>query len=292
MKLDLLKLLQEINTNYASVLGAIFSLILVVITLLYVILTYFQVKTSKDSVNISHQFLEQAEKQMKHSKVPMLVVEVDKTYGSPYFGEERRQLGINIKIRNIGDGPAIQTHVRMKLIYKYVEFNYYEELFEHTFVGNIGIGEEREADLHFETMKIEKMLEDLSISYAKNTFRVKNNPSKKAYAKPEISIEVIYSNFYGQFFKSHLIHPILGLISRGSEPDETNESDDVAAKMEGEEGGEEEGKKGKYIHDPSELKDDERFSLGLINPIFQTFSFNPLDSHEANQIIEKYKELA
>ncbi len=262
--------LKTVNDNYAAVLGVFLTSILLLITLIYVVLTHFQVKASNESVDLSRKFLEQAHKQLRHSNIPVLVPEVTETSGTGYFGKRRRQLHVTCKIKNIGAGPAIGVHTRIKLLYKHVDFQYHDEYAEYSFIGNIGINEERTAEMHFETRKIEKMIEDFTIAHAKNIYRVKNNPSQRAYPQTDISVELICSNVHGQYFRSYLVHPLGGIeaYERGRKEDQ-------------------------HIYWTSEesLGEDEPFELSLLNPIFQTFSFDPVDNQEAERFIARYREL-
>lgn len=262
--------IESINTRYASFLGVIFSVVLVMVTLIYVILTFYQVQASNRSVEVSQNLLKQTEKDLVFSTIPTVIPDVKETSGSPYFGDRRRQLGINVAVKNIGDSPALHVHTRIKLIYKHVEFEWKEQLYEYSFVGNLSAQEEKEADMHFETRKIEKMMEDFSIQHAKNVYRVKNNPSQSAYRGPDLSVEVVYSNVHGQYFKSHLVHPILAIEA----PERKDEEKGYV-----------------YMHDDEHIKDDESFKLVLINPIFQEFLFEPISNEEANRLIGNYRAL-
>ncbi len=262
--------LKTVNDDYAAVLGVFLTLILLLITLVYVFLTHFQVKASNESVDLSRKFLEQAHKQLRHSNIPVLVPEVTETGGTKYFGERRRQLHVTCRIKNIGDGPSIRIHTRIKLLYKYVDYHYHDEYAEYFFIGSIGANEERTAKMHFETRKIEKMIEDFTIAHAKNTCRVKNNPSQKPYPNTDISVELICSNVHGQYFRSYLVHPLGGInaYERGRKEDQKI-----------------------YWTSKEPLGEDELFELILLNPIFQTFSFDPVDSQEAERFIARYREL-
>lgn len=262
--------LKTVNDDYAAVLGVLLTSILLLITFMYVVLTHLQVKASKESVALSRRFLEQAHKQLRHSNIPVLIPEVTKTSGTRYFGARRRQLHLTCKIKNIGDGPAIRVHTRIKFVYKHVQFLYYDEYAEYSFIGNTGIGEERTAEMHFETEKIEKMIEDFAIAHAKNTFRVKHNPFQNPYPTPDFSVELIYANVHGQYFRSCLVHP-LGYI----EAYQRARKEDQRI----------------YWTSETPLGDDESFKLSFLNPIFQTFSFDPVDDPEAEEFMARYREL-
>ena len=250
-----IELLKSINNDYAAVLSTIFSLSLVIVTVIYVMLTYRQVQ--------------HLEMEHKISVVPTLIPEIIQTKGSEYFGD-RRQLSVKLKVQNIGDGPALRIYSKIKIKYNHVEFNDYDQLFEYSYLGSLASMKEDELEMHFETEKIEKMIEDLSIRHAKNTFRVKSNPSQNAYVGPFLMVELVYSNIHGQFFKTKYIREILGLIAY-----ERSEEKD------------------KHIFWTSggALKDDEPFEISLINPIFQSFDVAPLEINIANDFIGGYEKL-
>lgn len=265
-----LQILRQINDHYATILGTAFSFVLIIITAVYVILTYVQASATQESVRLNREFLAQAEKQLLHSRVPMLVAEIRKSHGSEYFGNRRRQLSVDWKLRNIGDGPAVQIHTRMKLQFSHAEFEDFDELYEHSFEGNLAPGEEKATEMHFETRKIEKMLEDFSIASAKNQARIRLNPQQSAYRGPKLHLEVVYSNVHGQFFKTKIVHPIACLRVK-------NRVDEQEQMV--------------YWFAEKPLQDNEKFELVMMNPIFSTFNFSPMDTSEAQAFIDRYREL-
>lgn len=266
-----LQALRTINDNYAAVLGTVFSLFLIVITAVYVVLTYLQAKSTQESVRINREFLAQAERQLTHSRVPMLVAEMTKAKGGAYFGDKRRQLRIDWKLRNIGDGPSVQIHTRMKLRYTHAEFDDYDEIFEHSFVGNLAPAEESMAEMHFETTKIEKMVEDFEIKYSKNSTRIKFNPRQAPFKGPHLEFEALYSNVHGQYFKTFCVFPLLCLRV------DTRTGTDKEKMV--------------YWFDDKPLQDDEEFELVPMNPIFSTFNFHAVTQVEGDAFIERYRNL-
>jgi len=261
---------RHINDHYAAVLGTGFSLVLIVITGIYVVLTYLQTRATKQSVQLNHEFLAQAEKQLLHSRVPMLVADMSESHGGAYFGEKRRQLGVDWTLRNIGDGPAIQIHTRMKLRFSHAKFKDFDETLEHSFQGNLAPAEEKSTHMHFETAKIETMLEDFGIAGAMNQARVNLNPRQSAYRGPELHLEIVYANVHGQFFKTDVVCPILCL--------RVNDREDEKEQM-------------VYWFAQKPLQDDEEFELVLMNPIFSRFDFSPLRIDEAQAFIDRYRAL-
>ena len=256
---NITELLKSINNDYSAVLSAIFSLLLLIITLIYVMLTYRQVQ--------------QLEKSHKISVIPTLVPDIVEAKGTEYFGDEkfrRRQLGVKCKVQNIGDGPALRIYSKIRFKYNYIDFKDYDELFEYSYLGYLASMEENELEMHFETIKIEKMIEDFSIKHAKNMYRVRVNPHHKVFLGPSLVIELVYSNIHGQFFKTVVGREISSLKAYNRNDEE---------------------KQHIFWSTEEELKDDEPFELTLMNPIFQSFEITPLENNAAIEFIEKYEKL-
>jgi len=259
------ELLKTINDDYSSLINVVLTFVLVTITVIYVILTNKIAKSSNDSVK-------EAQRQLSLSKVPVLMIDIGEATGTEYFGNNRRQLGVKIKTKNIGDSPAIKVYAQMSIEYKHIDFENIDELYEYTFIGNVGNGEEVEAEMHFETLKIEKMLEDLTICSTKNSFRVKNNSKQSAYEGPDLKLRLIYSNVHNEFFETEFKTEILSL--NAFKRDVEDEKDRFV-----------------FWFSDDKIKDDEPFKLMFKNPIFSSLEFNKIDISEAKRIADRYKEL-
>ena len=94
-----MELVNLIN-QYSGLLNVMVAFITAIITLIYVIFTYKQMKASQDSLKL-------AIKQFKVDKQPCIVYKTIKSEGTHCFYKQRRQLHINLKIENIGDAPVI-----------------------------------------------------------------------------------------------------------------------------------------------------------------------------------------
>ena len=95
----MMELVNLIN-QYSGLLNVMVAFITAIITLIYVIFTYKQMKASQDSLKL-------AIKQFKVDKQPCIVYKTIKSEGTHCFYKQRRQLHINLKIENIGDAPVI-----------------------------------------------------------------------------------------------------------------------------------------------------------------------------------------
>ena len=99
----MMELVNLIN-QYSGLLNVMVAFITAIITLIYVIFTYKQMKASQDSLKL-------AIKQFKVDKQPCIVYKTIKSEGTHCFYKQRRQLHINLKIENIGDAPAMSIYV-------------------------------------------------------------------------------------------------------------------------------------------------------------------------------------
>ena len=101
----MLEFIKIINSDYAGVLSLLSSLIMVVVTIIYVGHTKRQANYAKESAEL-------VAKQMKIDKQPCIVPYVTDSCGSAWDTTDytRMQLGFTIKLRNVGDSPAINVY--------------------------------------------------------------------------------------------------------------------------------------------------------------------------------------
>lgn len=101
----MLEFIKIINSDYAGVLSLLSSLIMVVVTIIYVGHTKRQANYAKESAEL-------VAKQMKIDKQPCIVPYVTDSCGSAWdtMDYTRMQLVFTIKLRNVGDSPAINVY--------------------------------------------------------------------------------------------------------------------------------------------------------------------------------------
>lgn len=101
----MLEFIKIINSDYAGVISLLSSLIMVVVTIIYVGHTKRQANYAKESAEL-------VAKQMKIDKQPCIVPYVTDSFGSAWDTTDytRMQLGFTIKLRNVGDSPAINVY--------------------------------------------------------------------------------------------------------------------------------------------------------------------------------------
>lgn len=203
--LDFIKI---INNDYADVLSLLASLIMVIVTIIYVVHTHRQVYYARQSAEL-------VGKQIKIDKQPCVVPNVVDSFGSAFDTSSyvRKQLGFDVKLKNVGDSPAIN-------IYTFADI---ELQFTHDAEGNKkrlsaallpsftqALSAEGETDVNilFETSEINALIWELGISLEKNWERIKNNPSQSNFCGANLIISVLFKNIMGQWYESTISYEI------------------------------------------------------------------------------------
>ena len=177
--------------SYGSMMNFMSSILLACITLWYAISTKKILKATIDSTNLS--------------QCPVIAFEINNISIGKCYGPKRRNMGIEVKIVNIGDSPAINI-----IIDSEIELN-------HTSISTENIIPSRfEPDVI--TFLMEKASKEESFSYG-NTFlihffdnsrechrlnmhRIETDPSKEAFKEGTLHVYAYYSNAFGQTYKS------------------------------------------------------------------------------------------
>ena len=95
----MLEFIKSINSDYAGVLSLLSSLVMVIVTIIYVRHTKRQAYYAKESAEL-------VAKQIKTDKQPCVVPLVIDSYGSAWDASDytRILLGFTIKLKNVGNG--------------------------------------------------------------------------------------------------------------------------------------------------------------------------------------------
>lgn len=249
----------SLMNSYSGLLSVGVSAITAIITLIYVIFTYRQLMASQDS-------LKMVVKQIKVDKQPCIVYENIETIGSNCFCGKRRQLHINLELENIGDAPAMSIYV-----FSYLRLQNNNEIsnvnmeYLPDYVHFLKVGSKIEVSTRYETDEINLLLEDLSVTSAKNIHRVKTDPSKESYRGTDLVIELYYKNLLGQWFINERHIQILDVLEK-KEDGETE-----------------------IVEPPNSLKSDVWFELQLIASAFSKSDIRMVDKQEIKDKIEVYK---
>jgi len=237
-----------------------FSFLTAIITLVYVIFTYKQMRAAQNAIKMS-------DKQLKLDKQPCVVFDEITTAGTDCFYKTRRQLNVNMKLQNIGDSPALSVYVFSYLKFQYNgEDNRVDMYYLPDFVPFLKVGIDVDVSVTYEEDEINKLLEDLSIAEAKNITRINTDASKTPFKHTSLVIEIYYKNLSGQWFKNVRSIEILGILEK-KEDDER-----------------------KIVSPANSLKDDVWFELELINPAFSSSNLVIIEEHEIKSKLQIYSD--
>lgn len=204
----MLEYIKIINHDYAGVLSLVSSLVMVIVTIIYVIHTKQQAIYAKESVNL-------VAKQIKTSKQPCIVPLVTNSTGYAFDATDftRIQLGFSISLKNVGDAPAINIYsladieLQCSLDAATNKKNLSAALLPH-YVQAISVGEETIINIHFETDEVKSLVKELKNTMNMNWERLKTNPSHHHYTGALLIIRVFFKNTMGQWFESKISYEI------------------------------------------------------------------------------------
>lgn len=262
-----MELLQYIDANFSGVLSVAVSAITALVTLVYVIFTYKQMKASQAST-------ETAIKQLQVSNQPCIITEISETCGSKCFSGTRRQLRVELNLENVGDSPALSVYAFAHLELQYTKHiksssNIVEMDFLPDFIKCIKVGENGVASVRFETFEINMLVEDLRINYEKNMMRLRTNSYHPPYRGTVLVIETYYRNVLGQWFKNTIRQEILWLNDKHAAPRKTNDINENTIP-------------------PRLLEQDTEFELQLVSPRLSVLSTELINSTVIEEKLEKY----
>lgn len=217
----MLEFIKSINSDYAGVLSLLSSLVMVIVTIIYVGHTKRQADYSKESAEL-------VAKQMKTDKQPCVVPHIVDSYGTAWDVTEytRIQLGFEIDLENVGDAPAINVYTLadFELQFK-IDDNGNKKMLSASllpnFVQAISVGEKKKIRIHFETAEVNAMVKELTIAHEMNTERIRTNPSQHYYTGAKLVIRVFFKNIMGQWCESLISHEIAWLEYKNPPPRKT-----------------------------------------------------------------------
>lgn len=265
-----MEMLQYINNNFSGILSAVVSGITAIITLIYVVFTYKQMKATQESAQI-------ASKQIRISNQPCVVIDSINTYGSECFNESgRRQLHIELQLENIGDSPALEVYTLSYLELQHtknvrngsdmVSMDFYPDYLKYLKPNTQGI-----ARVRYETDEINMLVEDLRYSYEKNMSRIRTNPSKHPYSGTIMVVEVYYKNLLGQWFRNTLRQEICWLTDKNALPRKTKNLNENTIP-------------------PCLLSKETEFELQLVAPRFSVSSIELISKEQIANKLKPYKD--
>ncbi len=257
----------DINNNYSNLLSLIVSIIIAVITLLYVIFTYKQMKATKESVKMLIN-------QINLDKQPCVVPVIKKGYSHAEIDNGRRWLIIEFDLNNIGTFSAVSVMIVSHLNLKYTttKKGTHEVPMTSTieYQPFIAVNEKKELFVAYENKEIEYLIKDLEISYNKNVERLKNAPHLNHYRGTTLIIQIFYKNLLGQWFKTELSQEIAWFNDNNLQINGHNLNSITVP--------------------PNELNPKHDVDLQFSWLSNSQIDINPIDTSEVNRIIKNYSQ--
>ena len=197
----------EFIERHAGLLSAISSVCMLIVTAIYAVITWWQVRYSKQAVieSVKHN---------KEEKQPFVVPVISSVSGSAFDTSRylRIQLNFRFTLENVGDSPAVTvyTFLYVKLQNADSENVLYSHLMP-AYLHSLSIGNQQECSLHLETTEFRSLISDLEICYTKNLMRIATDPSVTPFPGPIVVLRCIYMNMMGQWFETVLEHEMFGV---------------------------------------------------------------------------------
>lgn len=267
----MLDFLKHINTNYSALLSLLSSVIMVIVTIIYVVQTKRQADYAKESAEL-------VAKQIKTDKQPCIVPSVVDSKGIAFDAGDytRIQLGFDISLENVGESPAINVYTLCAIELQQSknsegkEINLSAALLPN-FVQAIAVRAKEEINIHFETDEVLDLVNELSIAMEKNWERIRTNPSKHHYVGANLNIKVLFKNIMGQWSESVISYEIAWL--EYLEPPKSSSHNINANTI-----------------PPLVIKEDDEFRAVLISQSYAPFAHKMVTDEYVKKIISQYKD--
>lgn len=209
--IDFMRPIVDFISNNEELVQLTCSLCMLIVTIIYVVMTWKQAKYTKQS------FLESV-KQTREDRQPYIIPTINKVSGVAFdtLASIRVQLSFQCNIENVGDSSAVSVY---SFLYARIKSQKDNSLVHAHLIPvyhySIGVGKQESDDIHFETEQFRDIVEDLEISHVKNMKRIETDPSQEPYSGPSIILRVLYKNMMGQWFESELEQELLELNHAG-----------------------------------------------------------------------------
>lgn len=251
---------------HAGLISLISSVCMLLVTSIYVVITWWQAKYTKQT------FLESI-KQSKEEKQPYIVPTIESVSGSAFDASTylRIQFSFYYTLENVGDSSAVTlyTFLYARLQYRKDSNLMYAHLMPE-YLHSLSVGQKVEQMLHFETTEFRDIVEDIEICHAKNTKRIETDPSVTPYAGPVIILRCLYMNMTGQWFESILEQELFDVRKKNLEKDKEEEG--IGA--------------GTGVTNKN-ITDGDSFVGCLINPIFSKLHRKMVDSEYVKNVLDE-----
>lgn len=261
----------EILNQYANLLSFFSSLLMLIVTAVYV---YF---TKRQATSASDSFFESIT-QFRESKQPCLIPTVKSVSGIAFdtSTDIRIQFTFNYELENIGDSPALSVNTIAKMHLKYSKESEVVAHLMPKYKHFVQVQSKEASSFHFETNEFRSILEDIQISSVKNRKRIEINPCQTPYSGPILQISVFYKNLMGQWYETLLEQELLDIKRLVNEKGEIRKKGEVL----------------EYTYDQEivdqNINDGDRFKGYMINPAYSNLTRRKITEHDVQTILNQY----
>lgn len=176
------------------VISVVSNAIVAFVTVVYVIYTRYLVHVTQNAY--------------RHQLAPIVGVNVGQIEIGEEFGPQRRNLSVELCVKNIGNAAAIDVQVDSEIEFRYSEIEGVRNIpmrFEPSFVPYLAVGDVasgNEVSQSYGNRCIDALLDDARESHRLNSHRIATDPSQEPYNMSRLKIFVYYKNAIGQSFRS------------------------------------------------------------------------------------------
>ncbi|MFX0201726.1 MAG: hypothetical protein ACFFCW_36900 [Candidatus Hodarchaeota archaeon] len=187
---------------HSEVISLASSVLLLVITGIYVYLT--------------KRILESSQSASKLALNPVIGIEIGEIRIGKVYGErKRRNMGVDLKLTNVGNAPAIEALVDAEIILAYSAINGEQTIpsrFEPQMIPFIKPGQTIEdSSPNFGNTLITHLLDDYREYNRLNIHRIETDPTLDPFSASQLRVVVSYRNSVGQHYEStYQVHLLLG----------------------------------------------------------------------------------
>ncbi len=267
----MLDIIKMINNDYAGVLSLLSSIIMVIVTIIYVGHTKRQANYAKESVEL-------VAKQMKTEKQPCIVPHIIDSSGAAFDATEdtRIQLGFEVSLKNVGDAPAINIYTLADIELQFTnDADGNKALLPAAllpkFVQALSVGEETKVHVHFETAEVKAMVKELRKAMDKNWERLRTDPTHHHYTGANLIIRVLFRNIMGQWGESTISYEIPWLEFKNPPPQKTHNLNENTIP-------------------PNRIREGDEFVAVLSSPYLAPFSYKMVSSEYVKEILVCYTD--
>jgi len=255
----------------AAVLSLVSSIIMVIITIVYVCYTKNQADNSRESVNLMI-------KQIKTEKQPCILPDIIGSHGTAFNASNyvRIQAGLDIDLKNVGDAPAIsvfticECELQLSKDSKGRKIRLPAALLPY-YVQAVPSDDTSKIHIHFETEEVKAIVNEISKCMALNWERIQTNPTRSHYTGAVIIITVLYRNVMGQWYQS-VLRRELCWFAFDNPPEQTTHN------------------LNENTIPPKEIEIDKGFRMVLSAPKYAPFNHKLVSESKAQRCLSKYSK--